>query len=105
MTITNICYICIIMKVLFNNAIIAQSDKTIMIETNHYFPPNSVNSDYLKISDKTYTCPWKGVAIYYDIDVENEIAKNAAWIYKEPKQEAKEIAGYVAFDKAQVDII
>jgi len=86
------------MKATFNGKVIAQSDETIVVEDNHYFPPSSVNMEYIQNKEEAaYTCPWKGVADYYDVSVDDEIAKGAAWVYPEPKDAAKEIAGYFAF--------
>jgi len=85
------------MKAIWNDTVIAQSDDTIVIEGNHYFPPQDVKDQYLKSSEKTYTCPWKGHADYFHLDVEGEKNPNAAWVYPEPKEAAQEIAGYLAF--------
>ncbi|MCH8049152.1 DUF427 domain-containing protein [Patescibacteria group bacterium] len=85
------------MKAIWNNQVIAESDETIIIEDNHYFPPDSVKMEYLKKSGNTYQCHWKGHADYYDVTVEGEVSKDGAWIYPEPTEAAKEIAGYYAF--------
>jgi uncharacterized protein (DUF427 family) len=85
------------MKAIWNNAVIAESDKTIVVEGNHYFPPDSVNSAYFVKTDTNTICPWKGVASYYTLDVEGQQNKDAAWYYPTPKDAAKQIAGYVAF--------
>ncbi|HZS45233.1 MAG TPA: DUF427 domain-containing protein [Blastocatellia bacterium] len=87
------------MKAVWNNATIAESDKTIIVEGNHYFPPDSVNKEYLKQSDTHTTCPWKGLASYYNIEVDGNVNKDAAWYYPEPKDAAKQIANYLAFWK------
>lgn len=87
------------MKATWNGQTLAQSDKTIVIEGNHYFPPHDVNKDYFHPSDKHTTCPWKGVASYYDVVVNGETNKDAAWYYPQPKEAAKEIANYIAFWK------
>ncbi|PEN13642.1 hypothetical protein CRI94_10070 [Longibacter salinarum] len=87
------------MKATWNGTVIAQSDDTIVVEGNHYFPPESVDRDVLNDSDHTSTCPWKGLAYYYDIDLEGETNENAAWYYPDPKDAASEIKGYVAFWK------
>lgn len=87
------------MKAIWNNKLIAESENTIVVENNHYFPPESVNRDWLKESDHHSMCPWKGKAHYYHISVEGEQNENAAWYYPEPKEAAKEIKGYVAFWK------
>lgn len=83
----------------WNNIVIAESDKTIIVEGNLYFPPDSTNSQYLEKSSSHSTCPWKGEASYFDIIVNNKINKDSAWYYHEPKEAAKEIKNYVAFWK------
>jgi uncharacterized protein (DUF427 family) len=85
------------MKAAWNGAVIAESDNTIEVEGNQYFPADSVNHDYLKESDTRSTCPWKGEASYYDVVVDGEENGDAAWYYPQPKDAAKEITGYVAF--------
>jgi uncharacterized protein (DUF427 family) len=87
------------MKATWNDKIIAESNDTIVIEGNHYFPPDSVNADLLAPSGTHTTCPWKGVASYHNVVVDGETNIDAAWYYPEPKDAAKEIAGYVAFWK------
>ena len=87
------------MKDIWNNTVIAESNSTIIIENNHYFPPSSVNSAFLKPSETTTVCPWKGEASYYTIKVNEDINKNAAWYYPNPKEKASDIKGYVAFWK------
>lgn len=81
----------------WHGKIIAESERTILIEGNHYFPYEDVNKAYLVKSDHQSVCPWKGVASYYDVIVAGEINKNAAWYYPEPKEAAQEIKDYVAF--------
>ncbi|MFQ5924293.1 MAG: DUF427 domain-containing protein, partial [Anaerolineales bacterium] len=66
-------------KAMWKEAILAESDKCQVVEGNFYFPPNSINREYFKESDKYTTCPWKGEASYYDIVVEGEVNKDAAW--------------------------
>lgn len=85
------------MKAILNNTIIAESDNTVVIEGNHYFPPDSVKKEYLEKSSTTYTCPWKGLADYYHVVVNGKQNVDAAWVYSQPKEEAKEIAGHFAF--------
>jgi uncharacterized protein (DUF427 family) len=87
------------MKAIWNNTVIAESNSTIIIENNHYFPPSSVNSAFLKPSETTTVCPWKGEASYYTIKVNEDINKNAAWYYPNPKDKASDIKDYVAFWK------
>lgn len=81
----------------WNGVVIAESDKTIEIEGNQYFPMDSVHKQYLVDSDTTSTCPWKGLASYYSLDVDGEMNKDAVWVYRTPKDAAKEIANHVAF--------
>jgi uncharacterized protein (DUF427 family) len=87
------------MKAIWNGTIIAESDSTEVVEGNHYFPPGSVNEQYLEKSEATSTCPWKGVASYYDIVVDSETNAGAAWYYAQPKPEAANIKDHVAFWK------
>ncbi len=85
------------MKALWNNEVIAESDDTVVIEGNHYFPPFSVNNEYLVESSTLTVCPWKGEANYYDIVVGDNVNKDGAWYYPDPKTEAAEIKDHVAF--------
>ncbi len=82
----------------FNGVVVAESDETIMVEGNHYFPRDSVQWDYFSESDARQTvCPWKGVADYFDLAVAGESARGVAWTYHDPKSEAEQIRDYVAF--------
>ncbi len=85
-------------RAIWQGEVLAESEKFEEVEGNLYFPPESVNWDYLKLSDKQYTCPWKGKAAYYDIVVGDQVKKNAAWNYPEPKEAAQYFRGYVAFE-------
>jgi uncharacterized protein (DUF427 family) len=90
------------MRAIWNNQIIAESDQTIYIEGNQYFPPESVNKEFLTKSDTHTTCPWKGVASYFSIVVDGQENTDAAWYYPTPKPRATEIvkqdfSNYVAF--------
>jgi uncharacterized protein (DUF427 family) len=85
------------MKAVWNDKVLAESDETVVIEGNHYFPPESVNREYLRESDHHTRCPWKGLASYYDLVVDGEINENAAWYYPEPSEAAQEIKDHVAF--------
>lgn len=85
------------MKAIWNGVTIAESNKTVVVEGNHYFPLSTVNKDYLRPSDTHTTCPWKGVASYYSIDVKGDLNPDAAWFYPEPKPEAENIRDHVAF--------
>ena len=87
------------MTATWNNQIIAESNDTIVVENNHYFPIESVNSEFLKESDTHSACPWKGTASYYSLEVDGKTNKDAAWYYPHAKDAAKNIEGYVAFWK------
>lgn len=84
-------------KAIWNGTVIAESDRTEVVEGNHYFPPETIKQEYFKPSSKHSTCPWKGVASYYSIEVDNQVNQDAAWYYPETKSAAKNIEGYVAF--------
>ena len=85
------------MKAIWNEEVIAESNDTIIIEGNHYFPPGSINKKYFNTANTQTTCPWKGVASYYDVEVNGNTNKDAAWYYPEVSDLAKGIKGYVAF--------
>jgi uncharacterized protein (DUF427 family) len=87
------------MKAIWNGAILAESNDTIVVDGNHYFPANSLSSKFFKESQTQTVCGWKGMASYYDIVVNGETNKDAAWFYPKPKDAAREIAGRVAFWK------
>ena len=87
------------MKATWDGAVIAESDETVVVEGNHYFPPESLDRDRLRASDHTTVCPWKGTAGYFDVVVDGDVNPNAAWIYREPKDAAAEIRDHVAFWK------
>lgn len=84
-------------RAIWNGVVIAESDATIVVEGNHYFPPESVKREYLRDSATHTVCGWKGVASYYDIVVNDAVNRDAAWYYPEPKEAARRIAGYIAF--------
>lgn len=86
-------------KAIWNGTVLAESDNTVVVESNHYFPSDSVNKQYFKESDTHTTCPWKGLASYYTIEVDGQTNKDAAWYYPDAKEKAKQIEGYVAFWK------
>ncbi len=86
-------------KAKWNGVIIAQSEETIVVENNHYFPPESVKMQYLKKSGNHYQCAWKGLADYYDVTVEGKTNPDAAWVYPSPTPPAKQIKGYFSFWK------
>jgi uncharacterized protein (DUF427 family) len=87
------------MKAIWNNTTIAESDETIIVEGNHYFPPTSIKCEYFSPSETHTVCSWKGTASYYDISANGDTNKDAAWYYPEAKPDASNIAGYVAFWK------
>lgn len=87
------------MKAIWNNKVLAESSETKVVEGNHYFPPEAVNKEYFKESGTNTTCPWKGEASYYTLEVDGSTNENAAWYYPEPKEAASEIKDYVAFWK------
>jgi len=87
------------MKATWRGKVLAESDETIVIEGNQYFPPDSINRELVRESNTHTTCPWKGQASYYDVIVDGDSNKDAAWFYPEPKDAAKEIKGHVAFWK------
>ncbi len=85
------------MKAIWNGVVLAASDNTIVVEGNHYFPPDAVNMQYVKPSTTHTVCPWKGEASYYTVEVNGKQNPDAAWFYPQPKDAAKEITGHVAF--------
>ena len=85
------------MKAIWNDQVIAESDQTVVIEGNHYFPPESINKDFLKDSNTNTVCHWKGTASYHTIEVDGKENKDAVWYYPEPKHAAKGIKDYYAF--------
>lgn len=87
------------MKAIWNNKVIAESDDTIVVEGNHYFPPSSITRENFMVNDMHTTCPWKGEASYYTIDVDGQLNEGAAWYYPNPSDAASQIKDYVAFWK------
>ncbi len=84
-------------KAIFNDTVIAESDATVVVEGNHYFPADSVRTEYLQDSTTSSVCPWKGTAAYKSVVVDGATATDGAWYYPEPKDAAKEITGHFAF--------
>ena len=84
-------------RAVWNGQVIAESDRTVMVEGNHYFPPDAVNREYVADSSESSVCPWKGGASYYDVVVGGDTNPGAAWYYPEPKDAAAEIKDHVAF--------
>lgn len=87
------------MTATWNDATLAQSDDTVVVEGNHYFPPEALVDAHFEPSDHHTTCPWKGVASYYHVVVDGARNENAAWFYPEPKEAASQIRDHVAFWK------
>ncbi len=85
------------MRAIWNNAVLADSDHTLVVEGNHYFPAESLRREHFRDSSHHTVCGWKGTASYYDVVVGSEVNANAAWHYPEPKDAARQIAGRVAF--------
>jgi uncharacterized protein (DUF427 family) len=85
------------MRATWNGATIAESEDTVVVEGNHYFPPGSVRAEYLRDSDTHTTCPWKGLASYKGIEVDGQLNADAAWYYPEPQDAAAEIKDRFAF--------
>ncbi len=88
------------MRAEWNGAVLAESDDTVVVEGNHYFPRESLADGNFSPSEKTSFCPWKGTASYLDVKVDGDVNPAAAWYYPEPKQAAAEIRGRVAFWRA-----
>ncbi len=85
------------MRAIWNGQVIAESDDTVVVEGNHYFPLASLDQSVVRASEKHTTCPWKGEASYYSIEVDGRTNGDAAWYYPDPKPAAAEITGRVAF--------
>ena len=86
-------------KAVWENKVLAESDDCVVVENNYYFPPESLKMEYLKESDTHSVCFWKGKASYFDVEVDGEVNKDAAWYYPSPKEDASKIKDYVAFWK------
>jgi uncharacterized protein (DUF427 family) len=84
-------------KAIWENTVLAESDRTIEVEGNQYFPPDAIRQEFLKPNDHHTTCPWKGLASYYDVEIDGKKNSSAAWYYPDPKPAAKQIKDYVAF--------
>ena len=85
------------MRAVWKGQVVAESDKTVVVEGNHYFPPESVRREFITTSAKTSLCSWKGLASYYSLNVDGATNSDAAWYYPAPKDEAANIRDYVAF--------
>ena len=85
------------MKAIWNGAVLAESDETVVVEGNHYFPHDAINREFFRPSDTHTVCGWKGTASYYNVVVNGEVNKDAAWYYPVTKDAAKNVENYVAF--------
>ena len=85
------------MKATWKGTVLAESDETVVVEGNHYFPAESVNREHFRESETHTVCPWKGTASYYDVLAGGEVNRDAAWYYPEPSDAAKQIKDRVAF--------
>lgn len=86
-------------RAVWNGKVVAESERTEIVEGNHYFPADSVRKEHLRPSETHTVCPWKGTASYYSLDVDGSENRDAAWFYPDPKPAARNIAGHVAFWK------
>ena len=84
-------------KAIWNGAVLAASDHTQIVEGNHYFPADSIKREYFRENENHTVCPWKGTASYYDIEVDGQVNRGAAWYYPSPKPAAKNIKDHIAF--------
>jgi uncharacterized protein (DUF427 family) len=84
-------------KAIWNGAVLAESEQTVIVEGNYYFPQDSINADYFRENERHSVCPWKGTASYYDIVVNGHNNRGAAWTYPSPKAAAKQIKNHIAF--------
>ena len=85
------------MKAIFNGVVVAESDDTVVVEGNHYFPEGALNKQYVVTSNHRSSCPWKGQASYYSLLVDGNLNPDAVWTYPDPKEAAAQIKGRVAF--------
>ena len=84
-------------QAVWNGVVLAESEETVVLEGNHYFPPDSIKSEFFVANDHHTICPWKGVASYFDVTVDGQVNAGAAWYYPDPKPAAADIRDYVAF--------
>jgi len=84
-------------RAVWKGQVLAESDETVVVEGNHYFPPQAVRHEFLAPSETHTTCPWKGLASYYTVNVDGASNPDAAWYYPDPKDQAAQIRDYVAF--------
>jgi uncharacterized protein (DUF427 family) len=88
-----------LVKASWNGVVLAESDRTVVVEGNQYFPPDSVRSEFFRSSDTHTVCPWKGTASYHHLEVNGQRNSDAAWFYPDPKPAASQIKDHVAFWK------
>ena len=86
-------------QAIWNGVVLAESDDTVIVEGNHYFPPEAIKTEFFSENVSHTTCPWKGLANYYDVSVDGKTNEGAAWFYPQPKDAAKQIKDHVAFWK------
>jgi uncharacterized protein (DUF427 family) len=86
-------------RAVWNGAVLAESDKTVIVEGNHYFPPEAIRAELFKPSATHTVCGWKGTASYYDVEVSGQVNRDAAWYYPSPSAAAAHIKGHIAFWK------
>jgi uncharacterized protein (DUF427 family) len=86
-------------KATWNGTVLAESDRTVVVEGNHYFPPEAVRKEHFKPSQTHTVCGWKGTASYYDVEANGQVNKDAAWYYPDPLPAASQIKDHVAFWK------
>ena len=86
-------------RAIWKGTVLAESDHTVVVEGNHYFPPESIHQRYFQLTDSHTTCPWKGEASYYTLRVDGQTNTDAAWFYPAPKEAASQIKDHVAFWK------
>jgi uncharacterized protein (DUF427 family) len=84
-------------KAIWNGKVLAESDRTILVEGNHYFPPDSIKQEYFQDSTTHTICSWKGQASYYSLIIDGKLNEDAAWYYPTPKEAATQIKDYIAF--------
>lgn len=84
-------------RAIWNGAVLAETDTYEMVEGNVYFPPEAIDPQYFRDSSTHTTCPWKGIASYYSVEVDGQVNKDAAWYYPDPKPAAANIKGHIAF--------
>jgi len=84
-------------RALWRGVVLAESDDVVVVEDNHHFPPGSINHDHFRESETRTRCPWKGIATYFDILVDGEVNRDAAWTYADPTAAAMHFKNYIAF--------